>query len=294
MTGFGVWLVEAINRLTPPPPSLRELHRAKLSVEAYQNWEYEEAHRLCPEFGHYWDIRNKNLLDIGSGLGGKLKYYAELGANSITAIDLRSSSTKAAHKHAKDGVKEQTKLVTGDAALMPFYSNCFDVIVSINVFEHVDDLESTLTESKRVLCPGGLIFLHFPPFYSPWGAHLEGWINFPWPHVFFSDEILLEAVQRIEVHNQKNADYIPSAQVDWAKAKRLPELNRITAHGFIRLVRKAGLVTLESQMLPIGRHYLAHRGLPARIALWQLQHLASLPVLREVLTTKMMFVLTKE
>ena len=148
-----------------------------------------------------------------------------------------------------------------DAARLPFADNSFDVIISINVFEHIDDPYTTLLECKRVLRPDGLMFLHFPPFFSPWGAHLEGWINFPWPHVFFPDRVLIEAARQIDLEHRQNENYIPPAQVEWSKLSRLPELNRVTAAQFARLVAMVGLRVIRCEMLPFGRHFLTNKGL---------------------------------
>jgi ubiquinone/menaquinone biosynthesis C-methylase UbiE len=294
MLRFGVWLAEALNNVIPPSPTHRQLALDKLSVEGYQEREYQEAERVCPEFGALWDVAGKRLLDVGSGLGGKPTYYAHLGARSVTAIDLRTYSARSALALARERQLQNVVWpMVGDAVKMPFPDNSFDVIVSINVFEHIDDLPTALAECKRVLRPGALIFLHFPPFYSPWGPHMENWIDFPWPHLLFSDKTLIETARRVEERRKNNADYIPSAQVDWENLDRLPELNRATVRQFTRMIRALDLTVVESRMLPFGWRALAHRGPLARGALALLMLLSTLPLLREVITTKMVFVLTK-
>jgi SAM-dependent methyltransferase len=272
----------------------RQLDAAKLSDEQYQERDYQEAKLVCPKFGIHWNIDGKKVLDVGSGLGGKAAYYADTGAHNVTAIDLRPYSAQAALAWAHR--KQQRSIINpivGNAATMPFYNDSFDVVVSINVFEHIELLHHTLNECKRVLRPDGLIFLYFPPFYSPWGAHLEGWIDFPWPHLFFSDQVLIEAAHRIEKQREKNTDYIPPAQVNWKHIERLPELNRVTVRRFLDLIRTLDLVIVESRMLPFAWHYLVDRGSLAQVVLAFLMRLSSLPLLREVITTKMVFVLKK-
>ena len=293
MTYFGVCLVEILNRLISPQEMHKRLGQDKLSVAGYQEREYEEAERVCPEFGKHWDLRSKKVLDVGSGLGGKPLYYSDQGADCVVAIDLRSFSVAATRKLMLLHERSVIYPVLADAAHVPFAKGYFDVIVSINVFEHVDDLSAVLYECKRLLHPGGLIFLYFPPFYSPWGAHVEGWINFPWPHVVFSDRVLIRAIRRIEEMRKLNEDYIPPAQVGWQYLEHLPELNRITARGFKRLIREVGLQVVESHMLPFGHHALRNRGTFAQIALRALRIMADLPVAREFIATKMVFALTK-
>ena len=48
----------------------------------------------------------------------------------------------------------------------PFEDNEFDVLYCSSVIEHVSDPANLLKESWRVLKPGGVLFLSFPPFYS--------------------------------------------------------------------------------------------------------------------------------
>ena len=293
MSSFGIWLAETLNRMVPPQKMHRDLDQSKLSVADYQVYEYDEAQRMCSEFGPRWNVSGQRVLDVGSGLGGKPVYYAEAGARQVVGIDIRPLSVQAAVALGRQRGLTQTTFLIGNAARTPFPDNCFEVIVSFNVLEHVADLYRTLAECQRVLHPQGLMFLHFPPFYSPWGAHLEGWINFPWPHVFFSDGTLIEVARRAEAKRRHNENFIPSAQVNWVNLERLPELNRATVGQVYSIFKQLGVEIIEEQMLPFGRHYLAKRGPLAQAGLAILKRLAVLPVLREVITTKMTFVLGK-
>jgi SAM-dependent methyltransferase len=293
MSRLGVWVASLLNSLVPMQAMHAELMEGKLSVAAYQAWEYREIQQIYPEFGPVWDLRGKCLLDVGSGLGGKSAFYVEAGCRNVTAIDLRPKSVQATRDLARDRHLTTLQAFLCDAAHLALPANHFDVIISINVLEHVDDLPGALRECKRVLRPGGLMLLHFPPFYSPWGAHLDGWINFPWPHVFFSDATLIEVARRVEAQLQRNQGYISSAQVDWERAARLPELNRATVSQVLELIAELDVEVLRADMLPPGRFYLAQRGPLARGLLALLRWLAAWPPLREYLTTKMVFVLRK-
>ncbi len=293
MSKFGVWVAELLNRIIPPPQNLEELHTAKLSDDAYFQREYQEAAKLHPEFGPRLEFKDSLALDVGSGLGGKLIYYSEQGARFVVGIDLRAYSCQVAKRIADQRGFTEIAPMLGDAVQMPFAADSFDVIISVNVFEHIHDLKNALVETRRVLRPGGHVFLHFPPFYSPWGAHVENWINFPWPHLLFSDRTLIEVARRVEERQMHNESYISTAQVDWGNLDRLPELNRVTAAKFIHLLRQANFEILEVKMLPFGRHFLAQRGILGKLLLTVLKMIASQPLLREVITTKMVFVLTK-
>ena len=68
----------------------------------------------------------------------------------------------------------------------------YDVIVSKDVFEHVDELFDVFPNLIDKLKPGGKILLGFGPlWYSPFGDHgiskrITG-VKVPWMHLFISD-----------------------------------------------------------------------------------------------------------
>lgn len=294
MTAFSIGLIRILNSLFKPPKFISELDTAKLSIKGYQDWEYREIERISSEFGSDWNLTNTSVLDVGCGLGGKLVYYEKRGARQIVGFDIRFPSVRSGFELATEKNCTNIHFTHADSARLPYKSEYFDAIISVNVFEHVDDIRSTLDECKRVLRPGGLIFLHFPPFYGPWGAHLEGWINFPWPNVFFSDRTLLKAAQWIENNRtKKNDKYIPSAVVNWSKYEQLPDLNRTTIKSFQRLLNELQMKVKYVKLLPIGREYLKNKGLVGKTVLNILWFLTRIPFMNEIITTKMVFVLQK-
>ena len=143
----------------------------------------------------------------------------------------------------------------------------------------------------RVLRRRGLAFLHFPPYFSPWGPHVEGWIHFPWPHLFFSESTLTAALRRIEARTKLDDSYIDQARVPWDELEALPDLNRLTLRRFRTLLRDTGWCEVRHRWLPVGYQFLRDRGRLGRAMLVALQAVGSLPGIREILTTKMVFVL---
>ncbi|MEU3602641.1 class I SAM-dependent methyltransferase [Streptomyces sp. NPDC006798] len=61
--------------------------------------------------------------------------------------------------------------VVADGYLLPLADGSADVCVSSNVLEHVDDPQTFISEMVRVTRPGGLIYLSFTNWLSPWGGH---------------------------------------------------------------------------------------------------------------------------
>ncbi len=62
-------------------------------------------------------------------------------------------------------------LTQGDAEHLPYQSNSFDAIISLDVFEHLRDDEAAFQEACRVLKPGGTLVLSVPAFRTLWGPH---------------------------------------------------------------------------------------------------------------------------
>lgn len=73
------------------------------------------------------------------------------------------------------GMDNASPDVVGDAQLLPFKSNCADIVFSTQVIEHVPYPEKLVREAFRVLKPRGVLLLT-GPFY--WPLHEE-------PHDFY-------------------------------------------------------------------------------------------------------------
>ena len=54
---------------------------------------------------------------------------------------------------------------------MPFADRSFDVAFSSNVLEHVPDPWTMADEMVRVTKPGGIVYLSYTNWLSPWGGH---------------------------------------------------------------------------------------------------------------------------
>ena len=92
-------------------------------------------------------------LEVGSGRGAFQDVVAD-----YTGLDLSSS---VAGNYRKP-------FFTGSAEELPFSDNDFDAIWSITVLEHIPNPESALNEMRRVLKPGGMLFLKPAWNCRPW------------------------------------------------------------------------------------------------------------------------------
>lgn len=285
-------LILLLNRIIPPTYVHSNLAKAKRTVDDYQHWEYEEIEHIYRYFEPYWNLKGKIVLDIGCGLGGKLLFYVRDGAERVIGVDLRMFSTLASSKLAFERGGDKIKIALADGTALPFPDNAFDAVISVNVLEHVVNPALFLKECNRVLRPGGYVYLYFPPFYSPWGAHLDSWINFPWPHLLFSAQSLVKAAAIVEEQKRYNEQFILPARVPWSELQDLYELNRLTIHRFKKLIKRSGLRVILLRFLPFGHHAL-RQGFLREVLLCLLRALSQIPLLNEVIVTKIVCVLTK-
>lgn len=62
----------------------------------------------------------------------------------------------------KKDVLERCELTVGDVRTLPYSDNTFDLVIAIEVLEHIPDPEVGLTEAMRVLKPGGYAITALP------------------------------------------------------------------------------------------------------------------------------------
>ena len=96
------------------------------------------------------DIREKRILDFGSGEGITANHYAR--NNDVVAIE--PSEEMLVNRWADFEYRQ----IQGDISkLSEFEDNCFDVILCHNVLEYTEDKKRVLAELYRVLKPHGML-----------------------------------------------------------------------------------------------------------------------------------------
>lgn len=105
------------------------------------------------------DVRGKDLLDYGSGMGEESVYFARLGAR-VKAIDISAKGVDLTRQRAAvNGLAHYVDARVMDAQHTDFADNSFDLAHGLGILHHVT-LEAGLTEIHRVLKPGGVgVFL---------------------------------------------------------------------------------------------------------------------------------------
>lgn len=100
------------------------------------------------------------LLDIGSGIGGPARYFADRFCCKVTGIDLTEEFCAVARQlTAMVGLVDRVKFEHGNALAMPFDVHAFDGAYSMNVSMNIADKAALYREIHRVLKPGGWLVL---------------------------------------------------------------------------------------------------------------------------------------
>ena len=116
----------------------------------------------------------KRILDIGSGTGRHLIFFAKKGFE-IFGFDASPKAISIAKEWlAEENLNVEIKLNRMEAKF-PYDDNFFDAIISIQVIHHnkMKDILNTVREIKRVLRKGGIIFITFPRLEGR--GDLEDW-----------------------------------------------------------------------------------------------------------------------
>lgn len=220
------------------------------SAEAYSRWE----HHWGGEFARLYmepagDLAGKRVLDVGCGLGGKTVAYAEAGA-SATGTDIVEQNAVQSLDYATRH-RAHVDVFVADAAALPVPDGTFDTVVANDAMEHFSQPERALTEMRRVLRPGGAIWVFFTPHYSPLGSHLYDYVYTPWCHLLFSRAQLERAIRAVVAERSAaNGDDV-DARVRTIMQSYDRDLNHMSVRRFLAIVaRTPGLRMSRLELKP--------------------------------------------
>ena len=101
-------------------------------------------------------LKNINILDIGCGGGLLSEPISRLGAN-VTGIDASLKNIKIARAHLKKSkLKIDYKHISPEKLKI---KKKFDVILNLEIVEHVDDVNLFINKSSKFLKKNGLMFV---------------------------------------------------------------------------------------------------------------------------------------
>ena len=133
------------------------------------------------------DLAGKSVLEIGCGHGLEVWWMANNLGATAHGVDVRRLGTW------DELASANVSYTMADLTIQnPFPQSSFDRVVSYTVWEHVVRPRELLEQTFAILKPGGLAWIHANLFAGPKASHRYRQINFPWPHLLFSDDVIKE------------------------------------------------------------------------------------------------------
>jgi SAM-dependent methyltransferase len=105
--------------------------------------------------------RDARVLDVGCGTGIMLRELAER-FDAAAGIDYSGLALEFCRQR---GLR---RLARGDATRLPYASEALDLVLALDVVEHLDDDAGCVAEMARVCRPGGHVLVHVPAFPFLW------------------------------------------------------------------------------------------------------------------------------
>lgn len=141
-----------------------------------------EVYRRLAELeeGHWWFVARRRILEgvlarlplpeaprileVGCGTGGNLAMLARLG--EVVAVEPTALARSLAAEKGDFDIRPGR--LPDD---LPFAAASFDLVVALDVLEHVEDDEGSLRAIARLLRPGGFAIFTVPAFPFLWSGH---------------------------------------------------------------------------------------------------------------------------
>jgi SAM-dependent methyltransferase len=295
MGGFFVKVAKCALRLLPAWPApdylpLDQITESSALNRARCEFEDERAGGFLKFFAGQVMPSGHLMLDLGCGFGGRTVEFQRILGGHMIGLEIDSRMAAPALRFARSMGAAEVSFLVGVGEALPFKDNGLDAILSYDVLEHVRDPEACLRECWRALKPGGLLFLVFPPYFHPLGAHLEGYVSrVPCAHWFFPPKVLLGAIDQIL--SERGDGFRPQPL---RPSDKLYGLNGLTIRRFEKILEGLGFEAIYMKYLPLlspmNRKYESWK---MRYYAWALGPLPRIPILRECFTHRVAAILRK-
>jgi SAM-dependent methyltransferase len=168
-----------------------------------QELDSDSDERFVGRFGGRLSFADKEILDVGCGMGSLCGEMARQGATRVTGIDLdMEPARKRIREHYSD-VAERIELVQTTGRLEELKGRQFDLVNSKDSMEHFPEPESFVHLLTSLVRPGGELAIGFSPLWkSPKGGHLDYMTRMPWAHLLFSEETIMAERRRFRPHEE--------------------------------------------------------------------------------------------
>ena len=124
--------------------------------------------------------RGAKILDVGSGYGSFVLEAIHNGYDAY-GIEIEMFEHEISRERAREKSIVPERFALGSALFLPYPDESFDMVSFWNVLEHIADYRIAIKEAKRVLRPGGVIFIVAPNYCA---FRKEAHYHLPWIPMF--------------------------------------------------------------------------------------------------------------
>lgn len=242
---FAVSMIKAGNKIFKPV--VHPFNLANSGEKTYAEWQYEKGADTIKcyseKYKPYMMFEGKEVLDIGCGAAGKTLYYLKQGADRVVGVDIVEAYEKEALRLAKKlGCTQNFNFVCASADNLPYPDNSFDTIIMSDAMEHVSNPEKVLDELLRIIRPDGHVYINFPPYGHPYGAHMSDAINTPWIQYLYSEKSCIKAYKELVADEPDAKERINlRISTDVRGKEYIGYINHMTVARFNRILRDRDL-----------------------------------------------------
>jgi SAM-dependent methyltransferase len=229
----------------------------------------EEFFGYFPGFDVAAALRGRDVLDFGSGYGGKtVEYRLRYGARRVCGVEPFANMVNLARRYAAARGAAGVEFDVCGTRDIPYPDASFDLVLSHDVLEHVDDPMASMAEIRRVLRPGGLSINVFPLYFGAMSHHLDYVTTLPGLHWVFSPHVLVRAVNDLLAADPSFGTArqpAPRRSFDGARDV-LPGLNGLSGRHLARLFEGFERTSVRRIALgPRGMGLVVRSGLPSGV-----------------------------
>ncbi|HRP03047.1 MAG TPA: class I SAM-dependent methyltransferase [Candidatus Kapabacteria bacterium] len=113
------------------------------------------------------------VAEIGSAEGGVLHSFLDEGSTEALGTDIAQSRLLDGERLAKI-IGYNVQYVYHNIVeqeILPEWSEKYNLVILRDVIEHLDDPSIAIGNIKKIIKPGGYLFITFPPYPSAYGGH---------------------------------------------------------------------------------------------------------------------------
>ena len=184
---------------------------------AWQGGEYGVERRF-QTLEKITSLNGKIMFDVGCGAGGYSFAAAQFSPKYIVGIDVDSLRVR----KAKDLSEKHSNVefIIASAEALPIRDGLGDIVLLIEVIEHVNGEDKCLSEAHRILRLGGTVLITAPNRFYPLEHHgmkvlrtsIQNVLGVGIPFLSWMPRVLRCKLERARIYSQKNLVWLLKRQ----------------------------------------------------------------------------------